>query len=86
MSRHPRFPLAQLLEVCCDLSPSHVENGEPDNDFVRLEVSGIARGHGLAGRLQVKVSQLARVDLERPGLAVVVGFEAAQIHVDEVLP
>jgi hypothetical protein len=58
--------------------------GEPDNDFVRLEVSGVARGHGLAGRLREKVDQLGKGDLQRPGLAVVVGFEAATVYVEEV--
>lgn len=62
------------------------KRGEPDNDFVRLEVSGVARGHGLSWRLSDKVAQLRRGDLRRPGLAVVVGFEAAKMCVEEVLP
>jgi hypothetical protein len=58
--------------------------GEPDNDFVRLEVSGVARGDGLSGRLRDKVAQLGNGDLQRPGLAVVVGFEVAKVCVEEV--
>jgi hypothetical protein len=58
--------------------------GEPDNDFVRLEVSGVARGDGLNGRLREKVAQLGKGDLQRPGLAVVVGFEVAKVCVEEV--
>jgi hypothetical protein len=60
------------------------KRGEPDNDFVKLEVSGIARGHGLLGRLRDKIAQLRKGDLRRPGLAIVVGFEAAEICVEEV--
>jgi hypothetical protein len=62
------------------------KRGEPDNDFVRLEVSGIARGEGLTARLRDKVAQLRNGDLPRPGLAVVVGFEAAKVFVQEVSP
>jgi hypothetical protein len=58
--------------------------GEPDNDFVRLEVSGLAGGGGLRSRLRDKVTQLGNGDLQRPGLAVVVGFEAAEVCVEEV--
>lgn len=54
--------------------------GEPDNDFVKLEVSGVARGDKrLAARLETKIRQVAGGDLPRPGLAVVVGFQAVQV-------
>jgi hypothetical protein len=32
-----------------------VRRGEPDNDFVKLEVSGIARGGNVGSRLKLKV-------------------------------
>jgi len=53
--------------------------GERDDEFVRLEVSGVGRDKSLEGRLKDKVAQLGRGDLARPGLAVVVGFEGAAI-------
>ena len=56
-----------------------VRRGEPDNDFVKLEVSGIARGGGLENRVTRKAAQVAGGDLARPGVAIVVHFEAAHI-------
>lgn len=64
--------------------------GEPDNDFVRLEVSGVAKNisgatkDALSGRLARKVSQLGKGDLNRPGIAIVVGFEGATVVMREV--
>lgn len=58
-----------------------VRHGEPDNDFVKLEVSGIARGRALEGRLAEKIREVGKGDLDRPGVALVVGFEAAAILV-----
>jgi hypothetical protein len=60
--------------------------GEPDNDFWKLEVSGVARPRdttALRARLNAKLSQLGRGDLARPGVAVVVGFETVQIVMEE---
>jgi hypothetical protein len=58
--------------------------GEPNNDFYKLEVSGIARTTGnIQGRLRTKARQVSAGDLSRPGLAIVVGFEAAQIMVEQ---
>lgn len=54
-------------------------HGEPPNDFFKLEVSGVARGEALAARLAEKVEQVQGGDLNRPGVAVVVGFEAATV-------
>jgi hypothetical protein len=54
-------------------------HGEPQNDFVKLEVSGVARGNGVARRLAEKLEQVRGGDLQRPGVAVVVGFEAAMV-------
>ncbi len=56
-----------------------VRRGEPDNDFVKLEVSGIARRGSVASRLKIKVEQVGGGDLDRPGVALVVHFEAAEI-------
>jgi hypothetical protein len=56
-----------------------VRRGEPDNDFVKLEVSGIARGGSLETRLVQKKEQVSGGDLSRPGVALVVHFEAAKI-------
>ncbi len=56
--------------------------GEPATDFVKLEVSGVARGASrLRARQRQKLAQLERGDLRRPGLAIVVGFEAMQVLV-----
>lgn len=59
-----------------------VPRGEPDNDFLKLEVSGTGDGNP-TGRLKEKVAQGKGGDLQRPGMAVVVGFKAAEIHVEE---
>ncbi len=58
--------------------------GEPGNDYIRLEVSGVARGDRLDSRLRTKVAQLQRGNLGRPGLALVVGFERARVSMQEV--
>lgn len=58
-----------------------VPHGEPDNDYVKLEVSGIARGSSGEGRLATKMDQVGGGDLDRPGVALVVGLEAAAILV-----
>jgi hypothetical protein len=59
-----------------------VREGEPENDFHKLEVSGTGVGN-LSSRLQAKVAQGKAGDLDRPGAAVVVGFKAARILVEE---
>jgi hypothetical protein len=59
-----------------------VREGEPENDFHKLEVSGTGTGN-LASRLREKVAQGKGGDLDRPGAAVVVGFKAAKILVEE---
>lgn len=59
-----------------------VPHGEPENDFRKLEVSGMGAGH-LPTRLKEKVAQGQGGDLQRPGMAVVVGFKAARILVEE---
>lgn len=58
-----------------------VRAGEPENDFRKLEVSGTAEGD-LEQRLRRKVTQARGGDLDRSGLAVVVGFKAAKILVE----
>jgi hypothetical protein len=61
-----------------------VRDGAED-DFLRLEVSGVAAGTGdLVARLRQKVKQLGNGDLDRPGMAVVVGFEAARVLLSKV--
>jgi hypothetical protein len=59
-----------------------VREGEPENDFHKLEVSGTGAGN-LSSRLREKVRQGKAGDLDRPGAAVVVGFKAAKILVEE---
>jgi hypothetical protein len=59
-----------------------VREGEPENDFHKLEVSGTGAGN-LSSRLKEKVAQGKAGDLDRPGAAVVVGFKAARILVEE---
>ncbi len=59
-----------------------VPRGEPENDFLKLEVSGTGEG-SLAGRLTGKVAQGKGGDLQRPGMAVVVSFKAARVLVEE---
>lgn len=56
-----------------------VRRGEPDNDFVKLEVSGIGRRGSVEARLAMKVAQASRGDLERPGVGLVVALQAAEI-------
>jgi hypothetical protein len=65
------------------------DGDDPDN-FVRLEVSGMAAGAGdeaktaLARRLDIKIAQLGRGDLDRPGVAAVFGFELARVMFSKV--
>lgn len=67
-----------------------LRDGDDPNNFVRLEVSGVAAGTGEVGlaslrrRMTVKVDQLGRGDLDRPGVAAIVGFELATVLVSEV--
>lgn len=58
-----------------------VREGEPANDYYKLEVSGIARvgGEGLASRLREKVGQGRGGDWKRPGVAIVARFEDVEI-------
>jgi hypothetical protein len=59
-----------------------VLDGEPQNDYYKLEVSGIAkvsRENKPKNRLSQKVRQGSSGDFERPGLAVVARFEDALI-------
>ncbi|XXY54848.1 hypothetical protein WME91_27330 [Sorangium sp. So ce269] len=58
-----------------------VPRGEPENDFLKLEVSGTGDGN-LASRLKEKVAQGKGGDLQRPGMAIVVSFKAARIVVE----
>lgn len=50
-----------------------------DEQFVHLEVSGIAERGDIGRRLDKKVDQVRRVDIHRPWMAVVVHFESATI-------
>jgi hypothetical protein len=59
-----------------------VREGEPENDFHKLEVSGSSAGN-LSARLKEKVEQGKAGDLDRPGAAVVVGFKVARILMEE---
>ena len=59
-----------------------VRRGEPENDFYKLEVSGTGEGN-LASRLKEKVAQGRGGDLDRPGAAVVVGFQEAKIFMED---
>ena len=58
-----------------------VKSGEPDNDFIKLEVSGIFQGGDLRKRLRVKIDQVGGGQLNRPGRAVVVQFEEPAIAI-----
>jgi hypothetical protein len=53
--------------------------GEPENDFYRLEVSGIARGGSLRARMREKHIEARSGNLDRPYMAMVVHFERAKI-------
>jgi len=81
-ARAPTASGADLLALRDDDAP---------DDFVKIEVSGVSagtdqRGHReLHKRLRQKIEQVRRGDLDRPGLAVVVGFELAHVLVSEVL-
>jgi hypothetical protein len=67
-----------------------LREGDSPENFVRLEVSGVAAGEGAPGlaalrrRLAEKLGQLGKGDLDRPGVAAVVGFELASVLVSEV--
>lgn len=56
---------------------------EPDNDYVKLEVSGIARGGSFGHRQTKKKKQAIAGDLDRPWAAVVVAFERARLSIEE---
>lgn len=56
-----------------------VRRGEPDNDFVKLEVSGIATRGDVGARLSAKTRQVAGGNLRRPGVAAVVHFSEATV-------
>lgn len=60
--------------------------GEPDNDYWKLEVSGIAEGDDgeVRARLREKLEQVARGDLRRPGLAAVVRFSKVVVAIRRV--
>ncbi len=59
-----------------------VRDGEPQNDFVKLEVSGIARDGSVTARLKEKVAEVRGGDLRRPGVAAVVRFKAAGVTME----
>jgi hypothetical protein len=59
-----------------------VRRGDTEENFHKLEVSGTGAGN-LPARVKAKVDQGMRGDLEGPGAAVVVGFKAAKILVEE---
>ncbi|NOU33845.1 MAG: hypothetical protein HOO96_38620 [Polyangiaceae bacterium] len=64
-----------------------IPEGAPAEEFVRIEVSGIAKNSGvteLERRLRTKIKQLAHGDLARPGVAVVVGFKTAHVLISEI--
>lgn len=63
-----------------------VREGEPENDFVKLEVSGLATGTDgeVRERLREKVGQVGGGTLVRPGLAVVVRFERVMVVTEDV--
>ncbi len=58
-----------------------IREGEPANDYYKLEVSGIARinKEKPESRLSSKVAQGSHGDLQRPGVAVVARFEDLRI-------
>lgn len=56
-----------------------VPHGEPENDYYKLEVSGVEEGGSPGARLTSKVKQGRAGELERPGMAVVVRFEDVRI-------
>jgi len=61
-----------------------VRRGEPETDLYKFEVSGMAdiNAENPADRLQKKVDQALRGELERPGMAVVVRFADVRILVE----
>ncbi len=58
-----------------------IREGEPVNDYYKLEVSGIARinKEKPSARLRNKVDQGSGGDMQRPGVAVVARFEDLRI-------
>lgn len=57
-----------------------VPAGASEEEFLKLEVSGIRRGGDWMGRLRIKMTQV-RKGLELPGRAVVVHFEQPRVAV-----
>jgi hypothetical protein len=62
-----------------------VPRGEPDNDFYKIEVSGMGEigTESPASRLREKVAQALKGQLDRPGMAVVVRFADMRILSEE---
>lgn len=58
-----------------------VRKGEPENDYYKLEVSGISRINTQKPevRLAEKMAQGSRGDWDRPGMAIVARFEDVQV-------
>lgn len=58
-----------------------IREGEPENDFLKLEVSGIFQGGDIRKRLREKIEQVGGGSLDRPGRAVVVQFESPTVAI-----
>lgn len=58
-----------------------VRKGDPDESFIKLEVSGMTTDRSPSTRLNAKVTQVSRGDLSSPALAVVVGFHRLKISI-----
>lgn len=57
-----------------------VREGDPEEEFVKLEVSGSDADESLGGRLNKKVNQARGGNISRPSVAVVVGYIRPQVR------
>lgn len=58
-----------------------VKDGEPEENYIKLEVSGIFSNGDLFARLREKIEQGGGGNLRRPGVAVVVKFQQPAVAV-----
>lgn len=78
-----RYVVARRADHASGADYLLVREGEPENDFVKLEVSGMAKGSEaqLRQRVADKLAQIRAGTLRRPGVVVVVRFDDATIVV-----
>ncbi len=69
-----RFIVKRRLQQGSGADFMMVKEGEADESFTKLEVSGMATLHSAQTRLRQKIAQVSSGTVQRPGVAVVVKF------------